>query len=503
MPASLTRTPRAVYRVILTALVVATKMTHDRALKVSVWARYSTLFTAPEVHRMECQFLALLDYRLCIDEPELLSASRSFMLNSGYEGVGMMPRSWSTTDLDLLFSDAVPRRSGPPPPHTHSKTDTDRGEEEEDDDDDQPNSKPFSRSVGLYSVGPQLAFLSHDVLVHKKTSELGLGPPLPSTPHSFPSYPSTNTLGSPFLYSPGSPMPTPGSITHDSCGSSPESAIITPMDPPDHHNDTTDDHILVSRPLPRSNTFGTTMSTMTPLPLRSSNHCGPQPQPAPRTALKRLPSTASQVPSSDWVDPPTPVLQCTTQSTTPYAQCTQPPPHESRPVFSLSSLFNAFSGGSPTCTSTAAMMRSSSTLHEVDDPPTSAPATTSTMPMSKHHPSLTRVSSRTIVESRLKLTKSMPRLRKRLSKSTTLMSTPIAAQQDRMTFEGTTSQSSRTWTCTQNGTDAVTPLHTSHFDGKQQENLKPGRALRARASILGLRTAHKLRVLLGTSTPSS
>lgn len=309
LPPNLTCIPAAPHRVLLTALVVAAKMTHDRALKVNVWARYSALFPAQQVHRMECQFLALLEYQLCIDEPELLSASRAFMLNAGYyqEAVPtMLQRSWSTTDLDLFLHpiDATSRTE-----HRFSQTNTTLLEDQ----DDQPiNIKPsFSRSVGLYRMGPQLAFLSSPLwpteLPKKKMFELGLGPPLIVVPSTAPPYwspyssePSTNTLGSPLVVysrptSANWPMTPPGLLTthnNDSSGSSPtENTIITPVhDPSLGHphplNDPTtncdEEHtsmLINNRPLPittletlgcASRNSGSSTKTRTSfLPLRS------------------------------------------------------------------------------------------------------------------------------------------------------------------------------------------------------------------------------------------
>lgn len=88
------------HRVLLAALVVAAKMTHDRPLKNNVWARYSQVFVTHDVNLMELQFLRLIDYRTVVTEVDLVATC--FPLFPDQEpgrNVSMMPHTTSSPAL--------------------------------------------------------------------------------------------------------------------------------------------------------------------------------------------------------------------------------------------------------------------------------------------------------------------------------------------------------------------------------------------------------------------
>lgn len=79
LPQGVVRLPSTAYRLLLAGLIVAAKMTHDRSLKNSIWAKYSDIFDTDDVNLMEAQLLQLIDYHLVVSEEELLATCSSLL----------------------------------------------------------------------------------------------------------------------------------------------------------------------------------------------------------------------------------------------------------------------------------------------------------------------------------------------------------------------------------------------------------------------------------------
>lgn len=182
LPLGATRLASAFHRVLLAALVLAAKMTHDRALKNAVWARYSGLFTTHDVNLMESQFLRLIDYNLCIDEPELLAVCAPLMISLGYseDELHCLPqRPLSSVATLSHMADALNSHWRPwsHQPLAHTRTVSDPNVTKLGSRAAGPATPLYSRSIGLRKMRAQTMFLSHQA-TETPSEELGLGPPM-------------------------------------------------------------------------------------------------------------------------------------------------------------------------------------------------------------------------------------------------------------------------------------------------------------------------------------
>lgn len=105
---------RVCHRVLLAALIIAAKMTHDRALKNVVWARYSAIFASNDVNLMENQLLRLIDYRLVVSEEQLIDVCAPLM-NPGSRQTSVQMKA-SPGNSSSRTNTSIPATPTEPPP---------------------------------------------------------------------------------------------------------------------------------------------------------------------------------------------------------------------------------------------------------------------------------------------------------------------------------------------------------------------------------------------------
>lgn len=136
LPANATRLNSVCHRVLLAAVVVAAKMTHDRALKNAVWARYSVIFVTHDINLMEVQLLKLLDYDLIVTEPQLMAICAPLIFGPESDkakaaAAGSLPMR-RTASASALSGEVAVAGQQPPAPVPHGPSQPHRALSESD-----------------------------------------------------------------------------------------------------------------------------------------------------------------------------------------------------------------------------------------------------------------------------------------------------------------------------------------------------------------------------------